>query len=255
MNIDQIIDRLPFELAARLESDPFFNDIPIVVFEAGNLASEIAKKQGLISVKSGKRGVTVIVPQLYAEDEFPGVPGGPMKLRPSFLVLENVELNHDEEGTKKSHRKIARHIIRVMKIIGGFQGIVQGLQCDTPAIEPFVVKDQDSIKASQVNFVCQEFSDQQELWCLPPVITAVANSNPPQVTLASATLGCTLWYTTDDTFPYPGDATQFHGSTSLQYTGPLTLPGSGVTLIRACAYRAGYTASSIIRQSIITQPA
>lgn len=244
MKVTDIIDKLPGELGARLESDPFFCDIPVVLAVKGNIAQEFQRKQAVITEKSDKRGVAVIVLQIVAEDIFEGLPAGPMKLKPAFQVVENVELNNDDAGTGKSARKVARHIIKNMKL-AGFRGIIQGLKCARPAIEPVDLKDLgESIVGEQVNFECQEFSDEQFLYCQPPVISQV--DGQPQVILATATAGAAIWFTTDDSFPYPGDAGKFPGSTSQLYIGPITIdPGNFV--IRACASQAGYIDSSIER--------
>src|SRR5579859_5977585 len=122
MNVTDILDRLPFELAARLESDPFFVDIPVVVAVKGNVAQEFQRKQAVIEEKSGKRGVCVVVLQIVADDIYEGLAAGPMKLKPAFQVIENVEMNNDDSGTGKSARKVARHIIKNIKL-AGFRGI------------------------------------------------------------------------------------------------------------------------------------
>ena len=97
-----VIDLLPGELAARLQCDPFFADIPVIVVESGNVATELARKQAVITEKSGKRGVAVIVLQCLADDTDANVNFGPMILRPAFQVVEQVELNNDPNGTGKS---------------------------------------------------------------------------------------------------------------------------------------------------------
>jgi hypothetical protein len=245
MNVIDILDRLPFELAARLESDLFFCDIPIVVTVKGNVAREYERLQAVITEKTGRHGVAVFVLQIIADDIYEGLAAGPMKLSPAFQVIEHVESNVGDNGTKKSCRKVARQIIKNMKL-AGFRGIVQGLRCAKPAIEPANVKElNDACVAEQVNFECQEFSDEQFLYCLPPVCAPVPGG--PQVTLASATPGAAIWFTTDDSFPFPGTADDGYAcSTAQLYTGPITInPASFV--IRACAYQAGYIASSIER--------
>lgn len=253
MNVIDILDRLPFELAARLESDPFFVDIPVVVAVKGNVAQEYQRKQAVIAGKGNKTGVAVIVLQIVANDMYPGLPGGPMKLKPAFQVIENVELNVGEGGTGKSARKVARQIIKNMKI-AGFRGIIQALTCDTPAIEPVDVKELgDGTVSEQVNFVCQEFSDEQFLYCLPPRFVEVSAN---QVALTSSTPGAQIWYTTDDSFPYPGDGTKFAESKSQLYAvGQLfTIQPDTKLVVRAVAHLPGYIDSSIERATLSLQP-
>jgi hypothetical protein len=249
MNVTDILDRLPFELAARLESDPFFCDIPIVVTVKGNVASEYERLQAVIAEKSGKHGVAVFVLQIIADDIYQGIPNGPMKLSPALQVIEHVEANVSENGTKKSCRKVARHIIKNMKL-AGFRGIVQGFKCAQPAIVPADIKElNDACVAEQVNFECQEFSDEQFQYCQPPLCSQVPGQL--QVALATGTAGASIWFTTDDSFPYPGDASLFPGSTSQLYSAPINGVLNTPQTIRACAYLPPYIASSIERFTVI----
>lgn len=245
--IIDILDRLPFELAARLESDPFFCDIPVVVAVKGNLARQLQLKEAAILSKQNKRGVAVFVLQIAADDIWDGIPGSPMKLYPAFQIIENVELNNDENGTKKSARKIARQIVKNMKI-AAFRGYIQALKPAKPAIEPVVLKDfPDEMVGEQVNFECMEFSDEPFFYCLPPVVAGVAGSNPPQVAITTATPGGQIWFTTDDSFPYAGDKDVFPESTSQLYCGPITVQMQPPTVIRAMVVREGFIGSSIER--------
>lgn len=249
MNVIDILDRLPFELAARLESDPFFADIPVIVAVKGNISRQLEVKQAVITEKLGRRGVAVIVLQVVADDVYEGVPAAPMKLRPSFQVMENVELNYDGQGTKKSARKISRQIVQNMKI-ASLQGLVQSLKCARPAIEPVNAADlADTMVCEQVNFECLEFSDQQINFCLPPVLAQVGTTNT--FTLATGTGGAAIWFTVDGSYPYPGDQDSFPGSTSVQYTDAIALtPGTPVQ-VRACAYLDGYIPSSVTSQTVL----
>src|SRR5712672_1965290 len=94
LTVQDIIDRLPFELMNRIESDDYFSDVPVVVAEEGNVRLMVDAKQAAISTKLGtKRGVAVIVLQMVADDEHTNLQFGPMTLRPAIQVIENVELN------------------------------------------------------------------------------------------------------------------------------------------------------------------
>jgi hypothetical protein len=246
-----IIDRLPFELAARLECDPFFRDIPVVVAEAGNIKLEMERKQAVTTEKSGKRGVAVIVLQIVAEDPFKNIQFAPMQLNPAFQVVENVEMNNDDDGTKKSHRKVARRIRDVIKHCV-FAGLVQDMKAGKPCIEPVDLSDiGKTIKASQVNFECLEVSGEAQTLVQMPIFTGDANGGNPQLTIASATPGAAIWFTTDDKFPYNGDKDIFPGSTAQLYTGPIPIPAEGF-VVRACTYldEPGAVASGINRATI-----
>ncbi len=235
MKAEDIIDRLPNELAARIESHSFFDDIPVVVAEAGNIALELERKQAVITEKSGHRGVAVIVLQLVADDPIKNVQFGPMSLFPAIQVVENVELNNDDNGTKKSHRKVARKIRDVIKYCV-FKGLVQDMKPGKPCIEPVDVSDLGkTIKASQVNFECLEVSGETQQLVQIPVFTAQTIDGVPQIVITSATPGAEIWFTTDDSYPYPGDKETFPGSSAQPYSDPIPVPTDGF-ILRACAY-------------------
>ncbi len=249
MDAIDIIDRLPFELAARLECDPFFADIPVIVAEAGNIRLEMERKQAIVTEKAGKRGVAVIVLQLVADDMSKNLQFGPMILYPSFQVIENVELNNDDAGVKKSHRKIARRIRDVIKNCN-MRGLVQDMKAGKPCIEPTDLTDlSPALKGSQVNFECLEVSTQDQVQVQEPTFVGVMNDNVPQLVISCATPGAAIWFTTDDTFPYNGDKATFPGSTAQLYTGPVNISEDGF-IVRACAYLDGAVASGINRAII-----
>lgn len=252
MNTYDIIDRLPFDIADRLASDPYFYDIPVVVSEKGSVKAELQRRAALAEEKSGKRGAGVVVLQLVADDLNPGLQLGPMKFMPSIQVFENVEMNNDDAGTGKSHRQIARRIRDVLKTVG-FVGLVVDFRPASPCIVPTDFSDLgDLVKGSTVHFECIETSGESITVVQPPIFAADANGH---LTISCATVGAQIWFTLDDSYPYPGDADAFEGSTAKLYSGPVTMT-QAETIVRACAYLVDETdsvASWINRQTIISQ--
>jgi hypothetical protein len=241
-----IIDRLPFELAARLQCDPFFADIPVVVAEAGNLRLEIERRQAVVLGKLGKRGAAVVVPQLIADDPTPNLQFGPMRFYPQFQVIEQVELNNDAQGTKKSHRKIARRIRDVIKT-ANFIGLIANITPGKPCIAPMdLSKLGDLVKGSEVNFECLEISGEQFSIVQMP---AFGGDGTSELTITSPTVGAQIWFTLDDTYPYPGGADDYPGSTAQLYSGPIAL--TEPVIVRACGYLDGSVASGINRATIL----
>lgn len=256
MQNTDIIDRLPTELANCLVTNSFFNDIPVVVAEKGNVAKEYARAQAVITEASGKRGVAVIVLQVVADDMSNSLQFGPMQIKPAFQVIEAVELNHDENGTGKSARKVARKIRDVIKT-QNFIGLVQDMRTGKPCIEPVDLSKElgDGIVAYQVNFECLEIGQEQMTAIQMPQI--YVGTNPPQFTLSCPTPGAQIWFTLDDSFPFNGDATVYPNgngagqpSTAQLFVAgqPVNIPPGGCTL-RARAYLDGdnYIASGINR--------
>ncbi|MDB6108331.1 MAG: hypothetical protein JWR69_81 [Pedosphaera sp.] len=238
-----VMDLLPGELAARLEADAFFADIPVTVVEKGNLKAEMARREALnIAKVDGKRGAAVLVLQIVADDDYPNLTGGPLTLKPAFHVIENVEMNNDERGTKKSARRIARRIINVLKNFG-MHGLVKPLSADKPAIEPFSPDDLGkNMVGYQVNMKCLEGAQETINVVQPPVIAAAATATP-QFTLTCPTPNAVIYYTLDDSYP------SANNDQALPYTDPVDIPAAGVT-VRACAYFPDWIASWVIRAEI-----
>jgi hypothetical protein len=254
MKATDILDLLPVEFANRLTCDPFFADIPVVVAEKGNLARELEKLQAVITGKTGKRGVAVIVLQMVADDLSNNLTFGPMKLKPAFQVVENVELNNDESGTGKSARKVGRRIRDVMKN-ANLIGLVRDMRTGQPCIEPVDLTEiAANLVGYQVNFECLEVSLEQLTQVELPVLAGTTVNNEPAFALTCPTAGAEIWFTTDDTFPFNGTADQYPGSTAQRYTG--AVPFTDSVLVRACAFLAGETniASGIIRSTVTAQP-
>jgi hypothetical protein len=256
MKAIDIIDMVPPWQRACLVTDPFFDDIAVVVFEEGNIGDAIARAQSVITETEGKRGVAVIVPQVTADDYSNNLQFGPMAYKLSFIVIENVEMNNDAAGTHKSARKVARKIRDVMKC-QNYQGVIANLTTAKPCIEPIAVKDVDEkFVMYGVNFECLEVSQEAMTALQPPIVS----SNGAAFALASSTPNSEVWFTLDDTFPYNGTADDYPGdpnlnlapSTAIRFVPGVyvPIPSNGAT-IQARAYPLNpgdsYIASGITR--------
>ena len=234
-----IIDQLPLELAKRIQSDEYFANIPVVVAEKGNVVRQMEVAQAVMTNKGGNRGVCVVVLQMVADDEFTEVNLGPMKLYPTLQVIENVELNNDENGTKKSARKVARRLVEVLKPLR-LGGLTTEFVPDKPCLEPGVVPQGtgESLISYLVNFYCFE-ADAEPLAMVANIGFATVAG---QLVLSCATPGSRIFYTVDQSFPAPPAAVP--GSTAQLYGGPIDIPADGYT-VRACGYAGGMIASQV----------
>lgn len=247
MNAEEIIDLLPWELQARLEADEFFRDIPVVVAEEGDVALEVQRKQALLSQKDGHSGIAVIVLQMIADDDYPEVAQGPMTLRPGFQVVENLQLNRGPNGTKKSARKVARRIVKVIKPLALY-GIVSEFVADSPCISPVKLGDELGalVKSYAVNFRAKEAAEDDEI--VSPPEFAIGDG---KLTISSTTEDATIWWTmtTDGTEPeYPADGKPG----AAIYVEPITIPEGGMT-VRAGGFKAGLIGSQIVRADVVPQ--
>ena len=241
LDTSTIVDRLPFELQARLEADPYFVDIPVVVAELGNVAKMLEARQAVMKNLTGKWGAAVIVLQIPEEEFRPNLQFGPMMLQPEFQVIEIVEQNASKTGTGKSYRQIARRVVKDFKgcII---EGLTKQIATRKPAIEPVSLADMygQAARGVQVNLECLEASSDGGQQVALPVLVPVAG-DVPQVAITCATPGATIYYTVDDSYPKP--------RTGRVYGGPITIP-SGGCVVRACAYSEVMVASSVVRKTI-----
>lgn len=222
-----VIDKLPGELAAALLSDDFFKDIPVAVAERGNVIQEVKRLQAIVTEKSGKWGVAVIVLQLVADDELPEIAFGSLKLRPSFQIIEQPTQNNSATGTGKSARKVARKIrdiIKPLELLGLCSCFVFERECIQP-----VALDNQNLVAYQVNCHTYEVDDEKIAQVLSPQFSQDGNGN---LILSSGTSGAVIYYTTDESFPAPPD--KVPESTAQVYSAPIPIPEQGF-VVRARA--------------------
>ena len=236
-----VIMKIPYELAARLEADDFFSDIIVVVADEGNVEATVKAKQAVLSKKSGKGGVAVIVLQVLADDGQNNLQFGPMTLKPAFQVIEQREINKGANGTGKAARRVARRIRDVIKS-AGFVGIITTIKCATPCIIPIGNHDYGAnVIMYQVDFECLENSTDPLAQVQMPQVSAVPNSSNFQI--ICATVGSFIYYTIDDSYPSPNNPD------AIAYGTPQPVPQEGLTL-RACAYAPGMIASGVQRVNI-----
>lgn len=241
----QLIDRLPGEIASVVQADGYFADIPVVIAEKGNIRAEMERMQAVVTAKSGKRGVAVVVLQVIADDPYNEVGFGPMKLFCGLQVVENVELNQDTSGTGKSARAVARRLVQIIKPTR-LGGLTTDFVCDKPCIEPGMIKQADgsNLISYLVNFFTYE-ADTEPMEQVASVGFAPAGG---QLALICATAGAAIWFTLDETFP--ADPLSVQGSTAALYAAPIDVPVAGL-VIRACAYASGMVASRVERAEIV----
>ena len=247
LDTSAIVDRLPYELAARLAANPYFCDIVVAVAEEGNVRQMIEAKQAVMRSKGGKWGAAVIVLQIPEEEFRPNLQFGPMMMQPEFQVIELVDQNNSATGTGKSYRQIARQLVKTFKgtIIEGF---TKQIATRKPAIEPINLVSEygDKARGRQVNLECLEASSDGGQQVALPILTPFAGPGP-QVQIACATAGALIYYTTDDSYPQPAGVNPL--STAKLYGGPINIRAGGLVL-RACAYAAGMVDSSVARKTI-----
>ena len=226
-----VIDRLPFEIAAALQCDPFFADIPVAVAERGNVVQEISHLQAIITAKGGHWGVAVVVLQMVADDNMPELAFGPLTLRPAIQVIEQPTQNHSNTGTGKSARKVCRKIRDVIKSLR-LIGLTSDFEFEKNCIEPVAIEPANLV-GYQLNCRVDEADDEPISQVLLPQFTAGSDPNNPTLVITCDTVGAAIYYTLDDSFPAP--PARLPGSTAVLYAGEIPIPAAGF-IIRAAAF-------------------
>ena len=229
INAIDVIDLLPDEIKALLDSDSYFTDITVVVAERGNIAAEIDRRQAVITAKTGKRGVAVIVLQLEASDPANGHSYGPLELAPSLQIIENVPLNLGAGGTGKSARTIARRIRDILKLHWP-RGLVKNFRCADRFLEPVDVGDKNLV-GYQVNFLCLEDDNESITKLALPQFSPASGATPQTVTITGP-VGASIYYTLDGTHPWSGNAA------AVLFSVPVAVT-SGPKILRARAFQTG----------------
>ena len=241
LQAQDVLEVLPYELAARLAADDYFTDITVVVAREGDVRSEAEKLQAYLQAKNGKRGIAVIVLQVDAEDPYPELEIGPLKLMVTFQVIEQVELNRGKEGTGKSARQVARRVQLVTKT-AQFPGLVESLLCPTRSIyEVSPPKETRNVVMLHVDFECYEADFRNPVKQVSSIGVDQV-SQPGYFILSCSTPGATIVYTLDGSSPVllTPDGSQNPGAQV--YSEPVAIPNT-FPAFRACGYLKGMLAS------------
>lgn len=215
-----ILASIQNDIAARLQADPFFAAIPVVIETPRDLNYELARS----NAETGTY-VLVLIPQAQvASASAPGPIFDPVEI--TLIVRENVPVATGSHALEVAETALALlHLYRpptVNEVISAAPNALVRLN------EPDVV-------AYQIRVRTQAAATYPVPQLDPPVITSAGTATPQTVTLTSDLPGAAIFYTTDGSQPAP------RNPTAQLYLAPFTL--SFAASIRARAWLAGYTTS------------
>jgi hypothetical protein len=224
--------RLQLDAEARLKADPYFADIAIILQRTGVTPKEIERRLSVQLGRGGKIGACVLVLIPGADVNFPNVPGPRQALTVSFVVLVHPTINSGTIGTQKEPEDIADQVLALFHQCSfGYGSVLVGA---TNAIVP---NDSfDGLVGQQVNLTSDAGNTpgEQVKW---PTITASAETAPALITLACATSGAAIYYTTDGSYPSSTNtAAQLYSAPFNQTTA---------ALIRIAAEKSGLLPSNV----------
>ena len=237
---ENIPDALPNFLAARINADPFYANIYVLVVDENEPQNDILKKLSTKIGKGGMSGVSLLIlPISNMTDSNPNMYPGPMDMHIEFQVWEDRLINKDSSsGTGLTCYSVARHTYELFK---GFAvgGMCKAMMPDKPAISPVPPPELNKkLRGRHIGFVAKEDTRFVQLGINQPTFTPASGASA-SVVINCTTAGAAIWYTTDGTPPAP------NSGTSTIYAGPINL-AAGSTTIMAAAFLNGNYPSSII---------
>jgi hypothetical protein len=229
-----------------LQADDFLGTRKGLAVEPGDAESVINQKiaTAMGPGLDGRNGVGFLVlPIERAEDDNATLPGGPLKLTISLQWVENVLLNQSQAGTGIPIRVYAAWTEKLLKLYTPV-GLTQSLIPAHPVISEFTDNTNKNLRVGRVDFTAMEADFRPFARVSRPQISVVGSVSPSapnsyqligsNVTLVSiaapdADAG-QIYYTTDNSHPYQGNAT------AQVYTGPVTVAQPCLFRVRAFAH-------------------
>jgi hypothetical protein len=224
-----------------IAADPLLGPRIGYAMEPGDVESVINMKlaKAIGAGLDGKNGVGYLVlPIERADDDNVNIPGGPLKLTISIQWVENVVINQGPTGTGTPIRVYAAWTEKLLKLYTPV-GLTQSLVPARPVISEFTDNTNKNLRVGMVEFTAMEADFRPFARVNRPGIsvsgTALQTSpNSYQLIGSNITLVSVsapdadagqIYYTTDNSHPYQGNAK------AQVYTGP-------VTVTQPCLFRA-----------------
>lgn len=230
MNYQDLWPAIQADILGAIAADDFLGTRSGVAIEPGDITSKINEKLARIvgAGLDGKNGVGYLVlPIEKAEDENPSVPGGPLKLTITIQWVENVTINNSATGTQMPIRVYAAATEKLLKLYTPV-GLTMNLVPAARVIREFTDNTQKNLRVGMVEFTAIEADFKPFVRVNRPQISVTgvqaSATNPnsyqltgPAVVTVYAAAGATVYYTTDGTHPYAGNAT------ARIYSGPVSI--------------------------------
>ncbi len=227
---DTLLEDLQDDAIARLQSDPFFADVWTNAERKGVTVDDIEMALGVLNSQGGKIGLAVVasMPELIVGS--PDSPGPEADIRHEFQIFEDPLLNLGEGGTGKSAQRAAINVLNLL----------HNYTADGLAVRGAMYAEEQPVRPmGALGGVGWLVSLRQPVTVgrTRQVKTPTISEDVGLVTLASATPGALIYYTTDGSYPGPAN------EEATLYDEPFATP-EGPVLIRAGAALADYIPSN-----------
>lgn len=188
------------ELAARLRGDELLATLEIVTEATADPTAAVARAIGLDGAGSAK-GVCLVVLQPVGTPESVDLPYPVLRARLAVRVLEEPQLNQTGQRALYWARRVSRVLWHYVPT-----RLASPLVPEAPNIVP--AEDEFAPVAYDILFECRE-AYATAAKCSMPTIAETGSALPYTITLASATSGAAIYYTTDGTYPRNGNGTLY----------------------------------------------
>jgi hypothetical protein len=213
------------EIASRLRGDELLGSLTIVSEATADPTAEVSRAVGLDGSGTAK-GVCLVILQPIGTPESSDLPYPVLRARLAIRVLEEPVLNQTGQRALYWARRVSRVLWQYVPT-----RLSSPLVPESPNIVP--ADDPYASVAYDILFECREAREATASKCSMPTIAATGSALPHTITLATATSGAAIHYTTDGTYPRNGNGTL--------YSVPFVV--SSACELRAVATKSGLIAS------------
>lgn len=213
---------------ARILAADTLADVAAILMRKDLTEQEVKRLLGAVHGRNNKIGAAILVQMPFLAVPEPNVPGPRLQLVQTFTVLEHPTLNAGSQGTGISAEQIAIEVLQLFHhwipygvtqvFVGGPDAIVPDVSLD--GLVAYTVTVSTFVALAKPDKVAR------------PTISADGLT----VTLACATSGASIVYSTDGSYP------------TTAYAGPFTLPAAAT--VRAAASKPDMQQSDVAQASI-----
>jgi hypothetical protein len=225
----ELIERIQPDIAAKLASEGYFSDIGVFQIREERIQADIDKALAGLVAKAGKIGVAVEVMMPMIVNPTVNAPGPQCVIQQLVRVKENPVLNLTNRGTGKTAESIG---VKIVQVLHHFQ--LAGIAQTFYPSDDVMVPNRDFLPMVTYDVKMLATFPMDSLLKCPN--TGISESGG-SVTLTCALAGASIYYTTNETFPGPGNAAAH------VYAAPFAV--SSGTVVRSAAYKAGYIGSDV----------
>jgi hypothetical protein len=235
-----LLIQLHWDITGKLNSEPLLQYNTILPYRKAVVAAEVQKRLPHLTPKNGKYGCGGLVNMATLRGHSPNVTPPMGDWIQTIDVIERPPLNFDVNGTMIEDIRLAR-LIR--SALHGFNILgLSVLYQDDIAIQAIPDADQlwEGCTAQRVSFQLPNIPEDFYSRSVMPQIAFAGGV----CTLTAGTAGDAVWFTTDGTFPGPGNTAGANGAcTAAIYAAPFAA-ATGI-VVRAAAWGAASLGSDV----------